>query len=101
MNVDFENADSDLIIQLQNECAEIFDFNMINSKSLFKTTYDLLSELKRTKIELNTIIKEQKEELSSIKKIKSDFEDKIMKMNNEENKLNEKLILFEENQKNY
>lgn len=101
LNVDFENADSDLIIQLQNECAEIFDFNMINSKSLFKTTYDLLSELKRNRIELNKIIQEQKEELSSFKKIKSDFYDKIMKMTNEENSLNEKLILFEENQKKF
>lgn len=49
LNLDVENQRVEIFSKLVNEYSDVFDFSMINSKFLMKTTTDLLSELSQLK----------------------------------------------------
>lgn len=107
LNIDINNQPKDLIIRLINDYSDIFDFNMINLKSILNTSSELLKELTKVKIEydqkiseMNQIIEKQKDEMNKLNEtrysIENDFKNLIQKQNqiieeqkNELNKLNE------------
>lgn len=78
LNIDMENQPKDLVVRLLNDYGEIFDFNMINLKSLLNTTSELLKELIKVKKEyskniqeMKEIIKEQKNEIKQFNKFRN------------------------------
>ena len=101
LNIDINNQPKDLIIRLINDYSDIFDFNMINLKSILNTSSELLKELTKVKIEydqkiseMNQIIEKQKDEMNKLNEtrysIENDFKNLIQKQNNiieEQNKI--------------
>lgn len=101
LNIDINNQPIGVIGRLIKDYSEIFDFNMINNKSILKTSSDLLKELIQVKNEfnekisdLNKIIKEQKNEIKQFNEsrnlIENDLKNLIQKQNNiieEQNKI--------------
>ena len=90
LNINFTKIDRDLIIRLHNEFNEIFDFNMINVKSLFDVTYDLIGEINQIKTNIELISDLQKSELNEYKsKIEQDLKDDHSKINGFQSTINE------------
>lgn len=50
LNVGFDKFDREMIVSLHNEFSNIFDFNMIDSKSLFETTYQLIGDVSQIQL---------------------------------------------------
>ena len=63
-----ENQPKDLITRLLNDYSEIFDFNMINLKSILNATSELMKELIKEKKEYSDKIAEMKEIIESQRK---------------------------------
>ena len=72
LNLDVENQRIEIFSKLTNEYSEIFDFNMINSKFLMKTTTDLLSELSQLKHNYSNSISQVNQLLQEIKNEKQE-----------------------------
>ena len=68
-NLNCDDIDREMIIKLCENYKDIFDFNMLNSKSLFITTYELIKELRYNKNEIQEI---RKEYLSNLEKMKNE-----------------------------
>lgn len=111
LNINFEKLDRDLIVNL-HELNDKFDFNMINTKSLFNSTYDLIGEIAQIKSQLNVLMDEKmscKNEFEEYKKLIKEEMDQIRddlkrmskkQSETEENqtKISSKLESFETNQ---
>lgn len=61
LNIDIENQRKDLFIRLLRDYNDIFDFNMINLKTILNTTSELTKELITIKKEYEEKIKEMKQ----------------------------------------
>lgn len=90
LNIKMENQSNNLIIRLINDYSDIFDFNMVNLRSILNTSSELLKELTKIKIEftqkiseMNQIIVEQKNEIKQFNEarnlIDNDFKGLISK----------------------
>lgn len=82
LNIDIENERMNYISRLLTYSSEKFDFNMINSKSLSKSSSILMSEMQKLKIEYTTKYNEIVEENQ---KQKIFYESKIAKLEEDQN----------------
>ena len=85
LNINIDDQPKDLIIRLMNDYWDVFDFNMVNLKSILMTSSELLKKLTKVKIEfdqkiseMNKIIEEQKNEINKFNESRN-FIDKDLK----------------------
>ncbi|KAK8886368.1 hypothetical protein M9Y10_041831 [Tritrichomonas musculus] len=90
LNVDFDNQPSELVVKLITEYSGKFDFSMINSKSLVKTTSQLISEVSKLKFdynsklaELNQIIENQRNDIQNFMDAKNAVETELRRISQE------------------
>ena len=76
-NINFGKLDRDLIVKLHNEFSDIFDFNMIDAKSLFNETYDLIGEVAQIKTDTEAV----KDEMIKYKEKIDDVLNEMRKLN--------------------
>ena len=92
LNIKMDNQSNDLIIRLMNDYSDVFDFNMVNLRSILNTSSELIKELTKVKIEftqkiseMNQIIIEQKNEINIFNEVRNlidnDFKKLIQKQN--------------------
>ena len=87
LNIDIENQPKDLFIRLLRDYSDIFDFNMINLKTILNTTSELTKELITIKEdyeekinEMKQIIIEQKEEIKKFNESRSLIDNDFKKL---------------------
>lgn len=114
LNINFNKLDRNLIISLHKDFADIFDFNMINAKSLFDSTYDLISENAKIMSLIKEMSDKQIAQMNEFKEYKMSVEQELKKIREEQTRLIEyrtsddqnhsqlssKLQILEENQRN-
>lgn len=88
LNINFSKLDQDLIIRLHNEFADIFDFNMINTKSLFDTTYELVGEIVKMQSNLKLILDQQTSEKNTLNEYKIKIEKELNEIREEQKRMN-------------
>ena len=100
-NLDLENQRIEIFSKLINEYSGVFDFSMINSKFLLKTTTDLLSELSELKQSYSKCISDFKnlfEEVKNERQKQQDLFDSFKKFSQDQiEKEKEKLTQTIEN----
>lgn len=104
VNLNLENQRVEIFSKLINEYSDVFDFSMINSKFLMKTTTDLLSELSQLKQNYSNSISQIEqlfEQLKSEKQKQQELKDSLKKflqeqLKNEHDKLNKSFEIFKE-----
>lgn len=101
-NIDIKNSSIDLLSRLLNDYSDVFDFSMLNSKNLVKTTSKLLSEINALKIDFSVKLdqmnqsfeKQQNENRNLISQI-SKLTELIECQNGQQNELKIKLNEYE------
>ena len=90
LNVDFDSQPSELVVKLITKYSDKFDFSMINSKSLVKTTSQLISEVSKLKFdynsklaELNQIIEKQRNGIQNFMDAKNAVEAELKRITQE------------------
>lgn len=100
VNVGFDKFDRELIVSLHNEFSDIFDFNMIDSKSLFETTHELIGEMAQIQSLLKIISDQHISQKNEFNKIKLKMEQEMNQKDQNQNQLSIKIQSVEENQSN-
>lgn len=108
LNINFDKLDRDLIVHLRNDFGDIFDFNMINVKSLFDATYELIGENSKILSLVKEISDQRKSEMEAFNQYKLNIEQELKEIREEQKRLIEqnqeqfssRIQTLEDNQKN-
>lgn len=86
-SVNFGKLDRDFIVVLHNKYDEIFDFNMINTKSLFDATYDLIGEVAKIQSQLKFVSDQQTAEKNYFSELEKKIEQELKLIRDEQQRI--------------
>lgn len=89
LNIKFDKLSRDLIVTLHNEFADVFDFNMINAKSLFGTTYDLIGEIAQIQSALKNITDQYVSQINAFNEYKTKIDAELNEIRSKQIEMNQ------------